>query len=205
VLRAFVNAFKIPDLRNKILFTVFIIAVYRLGSHLPIPNVDFDVLASEVEQQARGGVLEFINLFSGGALTRLALFALGIMPYITSSFFMQLLTVPVGEPSLLRHPTGQRHLPALVAGLLPVLGEIPLRSPARGLPLAGGLASAHATTRALRTGSGAQVMKPHSLTSSTSTRWATLEIIPRISGRSSFTTEWRIRFSPRARIVSFWP
>jgi preprotein translocase subunit SecY len=95
VLRAFVNAFKIPDLRNKILFTVFIIAVYRLGSHLPIPNVDFDVLAAEVEQQARGGVLEFINLFSGGALTRLALFALGIMPYITSSIIMQLLTVVI--------------------------------------------------------------------------------------------------------------
>jgi preprotein translocase subunit SecY len=95
VLRAFVNAFKIPDLRNKILFTLFIIAVYRLGSHLPIPNVDFDVLASEVEQQARGGVLEFINLFSGGALTRLALFALGIMPYITSSIIMQLLTVVI--------------------------------------------------------------------------------------------------------------
>jgi preprotein translocase subunit SecY len=95
VLRAFVNAFKIPDLRNKILFTLSIIAVYRLGSHLPIPNVDFDVLASEVEQQARGGVLEFINLFSGGALTRLALFALGIMPYITSSIIMQLLTVVI--------------------------------------------------------------------------------------------------------------
>ena len=95
MLRAFVNAFKIPDLRNKILFTLSIIAVYRLGSHLPIPNVDFDVLASEVEQQARGGVLEFINLFSGGALTRLALFALGIMPYITSSIIMQLLTVVI--------------------------------------------------------------------------------------------------------------
>ena len=95
MLRAFVNAFKIPDLRNKILFTVLIIAVYRLGSHLPIPNVDFDVLAREVEQQARGGVLEFINLFSGGALTRLALFALGIMPYITSSIIMQLLTVVI--------------------------------------------------------------------------------------------------------------
>jgi preprotein translocase subunit SecY len=95
VLRAFVNAFKIPDLRNKILFTILIIAVYRLGSHLPIPNVNFDILASEVEQQARGGVLEFINLFSGGALTRLALFALGIMPYITSSIIMQLLTVVI--------------------------------------------------------------------------------------------------------------
>jgi preprotein translocase subunit SecY len=95
VLRAFINAFKIPDLRNKILFTVLIIAVYRVGSHLPIPNVDFDVLAQEVQRAQQGGVLAFINLFSGGALTRLALFALGIMPYITSSIIMQLLTVVI--------------------------------------------------------------------------------------------------------------
>jgi preprotein translocase subunit SecY len=95
VLRAFINAFKIPDLRNKILFTVLIIAVYRVGSHLPIPNVDFDVLAQEVQRANQGGVLAFINLFSGGALTRLALFALGIMPYITSSIIMQLLTVVI--------------------------------------------------------------------------------------------------------------
>jgi preprotein translocase subunit SecY len=95
LLRAFVNAFKIPDLRKKILFTVLIIFVYRVGSHLPLPNVNFDVLAEQVRQQAQGGVLGFINLFSGGALQRLALFALGIMPYITSSIIMQLLTVVI--------------------------------------------------------------------------------------------------------------
>ncbi|HVM11535.1 MAG TPA: preprotein translocase subunit SecY [Actinomycetota bacterium] len=95
MLRAFVNAFKIPDLRKKIFFTIAIIAVYRIGSHLPIPNVDFNRLAQEVEQQASTGVLGFINLFSGGALQRLALFALGIMPYITSSIIMQLLTVVI--------------------------------------------------------------------------------------------------------------
>ncbi|HYH28395.1 MAG TPA: preprotein translocase subunit SecY [Actinomycetota bacterium] len=95
MLRAFINAFKIPDLRKKIFFTVLIIAVYRIGSHLPIPNVDFQQLAADVEQNANQGVLGFINLFSGGALQRLALFALGIMPYITSSIIMQLLTVVI--------------------------------------------------------------------------------------------------------------
>ena len=94
MLRAFVNAFKIPDLRKKILFTLSIIAVYRVGSHVPIPNVDVDVLTRDV-QQAQGGILGFINLFSGGGLGRLALFALGIMPYITSSIIMQLLTVVI--------------------------------------------------------------------------------------------------------------
>jgi preprotein translocase subunit SecY len=94
MLRAFVNAFKIPDLRAKILFTLFIIAIYRLGSHLPIPNVDVQQLA-ESQSQAAQGFLSFINLFSGGALSRLAVFALGIMPYITSSIIMQLLVVVI--------------------------------------------------------------------------------------------------------------
>jgi preprotein translocase subunit SecY len=93
MLRPFVNAFKIPDLRNKILFTLLIIAIYRVGSFLPLPNVDVDVLARQT--QAQGGFLSFINLFSGGALGRLAVFALGIMPYITSSIIMQLLTVVI--------------------------------------------------------------------------------------------------------------
>ncbi len=90
MLRAFVNAFKVPDLRKKILFTLFIIAVYRFGSHVPVPIVDI----SKIPQNGTG-FLSFINLFSGGALTRLAVFALGIMPYITSSIIMQLLTVVI--------------------------------------------------------------------------------------------------------------
>jgi preprotein translocase subunit SecY len=94
MLRAFVNAFKIPDLRNKILFTLFIIAVYRVGSFVPVPNIDVDALANQT-QGAQQGFLSFINLFSGGALTRFAVFALGIMPYITSSIIMQLLTVVI--------------------------------------------------------------------------------------------------------------
>jgi preprotein translocase subunit SecY len=95
VLRAFVNSFKVPDLRNKILFTLFIIAVYRLGSHIPVPVVDINILQTALEQQGQTGFLAFIDLFSGGALTRMAVFGLGIMPYITASIIMQLLTVVI--------------------------------------------------------------------------------------------------------------
>jgi len=92
VLRGFVNAFKVPDLRKKILFTLFIIALYRFGSHVPVPVVDISKLT---QATTKGGFLSFIDLFSGGALTRMAVFGLGIMPYITSSIIMQLLTVVI--------------------------------------------------------------------------------------------------------------
>jgi len=95
VLRAFVNAFKVPDLRNKILFTLGMIAVYRLGSHVPVPIVDISRLQTALEQSGNTGFLSFIDLFSGGALTRMAVFGLGIMPYITSSIIMQLLVVVI--------------------------------------------------------------------------------------------------------------
>jgi preprotein translocase subunit SecY len=95
MLSAFRNAFKIPDLRNKILFTLAIIAVYRLGAHVPVPSVDFDKVQEWTRSNQGGGVFGLINLFSGGALTQFAIFALGIMPYITSSIIMQLLTVVI--------------------------------------------------------------------------------------------------------------
>ncbi|MDP9068547.1 MAG: preprotein translocase subunit SecY [Actinomycetota bacterium] len=94
LLGAFVNAFKVPDLRKKILFTLLIIAIYRFGAHVPTPGIDVQK-AQEFAAGAQGGVFQFINLFSGGALTQLAVFALGIMPYITSSIIMQLLTVVI--------------------------------------------------------------------------------------------------------------
>ncbi|MEA2505471.1 MAG: preprotein translocase subunit SecY [Actinomycetota bacterium] len=94
LLQAFVNAFRVPDLRKKILFTVLIIAIYRLGSHIPTPGIDVQK-AQQFSQGIQTGALSFINLFSGGALTQLAIFALGIMPYITSSIIMQLLTVVI--------------------------------------------------------------------------------------------------------------
>jgi preprotein translocase subunit SecY len=95
VLRAFVNAFKVPDLRKKILFTLFIIVIYRFGSYVPVPIVDINRLTTAFRSPGQGGFLSFIDLFSGGALTRMAVFGLGIMPYITSSIIMQLLTVVI--------------------------------------------------------------------------------------------------------------
>ena len=92
MLKAFLNAFRVPDLRAKILFTLFVIAVFRLGSYVPVPVVDIGILQKEA---AAGGFLNVINLFSGGALTRLSIFSLGIMPYITSSIIMQLMTVVI--------------------------------------------------------------------------------------------------------------
>ena len=94
LLASFVNAFKVPDLRKKILFTLLIIAVYRFGAHVPTPGIDVEA-AQRFAANAQGGVYAFINLFSGGALTQMAVFALGIMPYITSSIIMQLLTVVI--------------------------------------------------------------------------------------------------------------
>ena len=93
MLEAFVNAFKVPDLRKKLLFTLFIIAIYRLGSHVPVPGIDIKVARSLTS--VSNGVLGLLNLFSGGALSQLAVFALGIMPYITSSIIMQLLAVVI--------------------------------------------------------------------------------------------------------------
>jgi preprotein translocase subunit SecY len=97
MLSAFANAFRIPELRGKILFTLAIIAVYRLGSHLPVPGVDFDAVQNYLQNPAQdpSGAFTLINLFSGGALTQFAIFALGIMPYITSSIIMQLLGVVI--------------------------------------------------------------------------------------------------------------
>ena len=94
LLGAFVNAFRVPDLRRKILFTGLIIAIYRFGAHVPTPGIDIQA-AQDLSRSGPGGALGFINLFSGGALAQMAVFALGIMPYITSSIIMQLLTVVI--------------------------------------------------------------------------------------------------------------
>ena len=89
------NIFKVTDLRNKILFTMFVITLYRLGSNITVPGSDFKAVQDLQRQAQSGGVLGFLNLFSGGALTQMAVFALGIMPYITSSIIMQLLAVVI--------------------------------------------------------------------------------------------------------------
>jgi preprotein translocase subunit SecY len=88
------NAWKIPELRVKLLFTAAMVAIYRFGCYVPTPGIDEDALEEAVRSGA-AGVLGFLNLFSGGALGRLAVFALGIMPYITASIIMQLMTVVI--------------------------------------------------------------------------------------------------------------
>jgi preprotein translocase subunit SecY len=92
IVETFRNIFAIPDLRKRIMFTLAILAVYRLGSHVPTPGIDPQAL-QEFFTSMQAGVLGFLNLFSGGALGRLSVFALGIMPYISASIILQLLTV----------------------------------------------------------------------------------------------------------------
>jgi len=89
------NIFKVVDLRNKVLFTLFVLVLYRLGCFLPVPGVDQDAVNAIGDQAREGGVLAFLQLFSGQALTQFSFFALGIMPYITSSIIMQILTVVI--------------------------------------------------------------------------------------------------------------
>jgi preprotein translocase subunit SecY len=92
------NAFRVADIRKKLMFTAVMLAFYRLGAFIPVPGVNVDALEQISKNYAGGNILGFLNLFSGGGLGRLALFALGIMPYITASIILQLLTVV--SPSL---------------------------------------------------------------------------------------------------------
>src|SRR5271167_2176091 len=89
---AFRNIFSTPDLRNRVLFTLALLAVYRLGAFIPTPGINTSLLNTLFEQ-SKGSVLGLIDLFSGGNLRRLTIFALGIMPYITASIILQLLVV----------------------------------------------------------------------------------------------------------------
>jgi len=91
---AVANIFRIPDLRKRIFFTLGLLAIYRLGGHIPTPGIDANRL-QEFFNQNSGGIFGFVDLFSGGMLRRLTIFALGIMPYITASIILQLLTVVV--------------------------------------------------------------------------------------------------------------
>jgi preprotein translocase subunit SecY len=95
VLTAFGRAFKTPDLRRKILFTLFIIAIYRLGSFIPGPGVSYVAIQRALESTEGNSLYGLVNLFSGGALLQLSIFALGIMPYITASIILQLLVVVI--------------------------------------------------------------------------------------------------------------
>ncbi|MBD3754247.1 MAG: preprotein translocase subunit SecY [Gammaproteobacteria bacterium] len=95
------------DLKNRILFVLGALIVYRLGTHIPVPSIDPVALAAMFEQQ-KGTILDMFNMFSGGALERLSIFALGIMPYISASIIMQLLTVVSPELSKLKKEGGEQ-------------------------------------------------------------------------------------------------
>jgi len=95
VLSALLNALKSPDLRKKIAFTAFIFVIYRFGSYVPVPGVNPDQIKEAIQNRGTTNILSFLNLFAGGALTRFAVFALGIMPYITASIILQLMTVVI--------------------------------------------------------------------------------------------------------------
>ncbi len=92
MLEKFLNIFRIPELRKRVLFTLGLLAVYRLGGHIPTPGIDTNALQSFFNQQG-GSPLGLVDLFNGGNLRRMTVFALGIMPYITASIVFQLLTV----------------------------------------------------------------------------------------------------------------
>jgi preprotein translocase subunit SecY len=95
MLSAFGKAFKTPDLRKKIFFTLAIMGLFRFGSIIPTPGVSYTNIQTCLKQANNGGLFGLVNLFSGGALLQLSVFALGIMPYITSSIIVQLLTVVI--------------------------------------------------------------------------------------------------------------
>lgn len=94
------KAFTVPEIRKKLAFTAALLALYRLGAHIPAPGINSEAVEQIQQNFSDGGILNFLNIFSGGGLSRIALFALGIMPYITASIILQLLTVVV--PSLER-------------------------------------------------------------------------------------------------------
>jgi preprotein translocase subunit SecY len=113
MLSGFLSAFRTPDLRKKLLFTLGILAIYRLGVAVPTPGVDYgNVQQCTTSNAADGGPLQILNLFSGGALLQLSVFALGIMPYITASIMVQLLRVLIPRFEALQKegPDGQAKL-----------------------------------------------------------------------------------------------
>ncbi|ALN15434.1 preprotein translocase subunit SecY [Acidipropionibacterium acidipropionici] len=129
MLHAFASAFKTPDLRKKIFFTLFILVIFRLGSTIPVPNVDvakIDRCVAQSQTSSAAGLYSMINLFSGGALLQLAIFALGIMPYITSSIILQLLTVVIPKLEALKKEgaSGQNKITQYTRYLTLVLGVL---------------------------------------------------------------------------------
>src|SRR3954451_18350051 len=98
MLSTILSAFTVADIRKKLAFTALILLLYRMGSHVPVPGVNTQAVEDFQKQFGGGGVLNFLNVFSGGGLSRIAIFSLGVMPSITASTILQLLAVAV--PSL---------------------------------------------------------------------------------------------------------
>jgi preprotein translocase subunit SecY len=139
------NAWRVPELRRRVLFTAMILAFYRLGSWIPVPGVDPDKIKDYLSNQG-GTILSLLNIFSGGALSQFALFALGIMPYVTASIILQLLTVVVprleqlqkeGEAGYAKINQYTRYLTVVLAALQ-ALGYSYLFNRQGALPLTAG-------------------------------------------------------------------
>ncbi|MDR2620791.1 MAG: preprotein translocase subunit SecY [Propionibacteriaceae bacterium] len=129
MLNAFSQVFRVPELRKKLLFTLGILVLFRLGTTIPTPNVNMVNIrscASIAESGDMGSVYQLINLFSGGGLLNLTIFALGIMPYITSSIILQLLTVVIPRLEALKKEgsTGQQTITKYTRWLTIVLGVL---------------------------------------------------------------------------------
>src|SRR5437588_9794847 len=97
--KTLINIFKIPELRSKVLFTLFMLLIYRIGYHVPIPGVDQSQMQQQAKKQSEGGdesaagrLASYVSIFSGGNLSQSTIFGLGIMPYISASIIFQLLT-----------------------------------------------------------------------------------------------------------------
>jgi preprotein translocase subunit SecY len=145
MLEKFLNIFRVPDLRKRVLFTLAMLAVYRLGAHITTPGVNFAALENFFNQQS-GSSLALVDLFSGGNLRRLTVFALGIMPYITASIIFQLLTV-VYEPLARMQKEGE-------------IGRRKITQWTRYLTVVLGIVQSTAIALALKSSSGNLVINP---------------------------------------------
>src|SRR6478609_3147849 len=119
MLKTFINIFRVPELRNKVLFTLMMLAIYRIGFHIPIPGVDQDKFKEMAERQSHGNdtsaasrLANYVSIFSGGSLSQSTIFGLGVMPYISASIIFQLLAtvVPTLEKLQKEGQTGQRKI-----------------------------------------------------------------------------------------------
>ncbi|MDR2196834.1 MAG: preprotein translocase subunit SecY [Coriobacteriales bacterium] len=126
MLSAILNAFRVPDLRKKILFTLAIIALYRLGAFVPVPGIPVDALTEVFRATDENSMLVFMNLFSGNALSNFSVLSLGIMPYITASIIMQLMqgVIPALQRWAREGQAGQKKITQITRYLTLVLGFI---------------------------------------------------------------------------------